>query len=132
MDARSLLPCDDCGRHLRSTEKRCPFCARRDANPRPLALLGALALGACHSSAPAQGPPVHPEVDARAQGAAVPAPAPSPQELERLRVEAAEAARLAAADARSAHPIPVPVYGLPPGGRPRRTTRPADDPLGGL
>lgn len=72
-----LMPCPACGRHVRETERECPFCghlgALASAPARLSAVLLGLGLAACSSGvAPAQPDPAPVDV-------AVPAPAPAPE-----------------------------------------------------
>lgn len=97
-----LLPCPSCGRHVRASERECPFCGHAEVTVTApsrwsVALLG-LCLAACSSSkeAPAQnGAPSKSET---------PEVAPEPAEAELPEAEAAEvkAAEVEAAEAEAA------------------------------
>ncbi len=51
-----MIPCKECGRHLRSSEEACPFCSAPGLGARMLRTVGAVltpvVLAACYGSAP--------------------------------------------------------------------------------
>ncbi|MBI5514716.1 MAG: hypothetical protein HY909_13150 [Deltaproteobacteria bacterium] len=108
-----MTPCERCGRHLRRTEGRCPFCAAaRVAEPcealeeapsrlsRAALLLGASMAIGCPLAAAYGGPPVPAPHNTQDAAAAQPTPAPPT-------------------------PPPAPAYGAPPAAMNPATQDPA-------
>lgn len=70
-----LLPCPDCGRHVRRSERACPFCRRSPLGWKAATIAAAVAAAAlgCPRSAPKYGaPPPPPTAEAPSEDEAPP------------------------------------------------------------